>query len=50
MWEVFFYTKYDNWNLPDKWDIDNVAAVVEIETQKLKHINLWLCCFFAVFL
>ena len=39
MWEVFFYTKYDNWNLPDKWDIDNVAAVVEIETQKLKQIK-----------
>ena len=39
MWEVFFYTKYDNWNLPDKWDINNVAAVVEIETQKSNQIK-----------
>ncbi len=39
MWEVFFYTQYDNWNLPDKWDTDNVAAVVEIKTQKLKQIK-----------
>ena len=39
MWEVFFYTKYDNWNLPDKWDINSVAAVVEIETQKLNQIK-----------
>ena len=35
MWEVFFYTQIENWGLPSEWDINSIAATVEVKTEKL---------------
>ncbi|MEK9614389.1 MAG: DUF2911 domain-containing protein [Flavobacteriaceae bacterium] len=35
MWEVFFYTETENWGLPEDWDSQSIAAVVEAPTQTL---------------
>ena len=32
VWEVFFYTKTDNWGNPQEWDASKVAATVKVET------------------
>lgn len=37
IWEIFFYKKSDNWGTPEKWDSDQVEAVVEIEAEKLSY-------------
>ena len=36
MWEVFFYTETDNWGLPEKWNTESIAVVVETEIIQLK--------------
>lgn len=35
MWEVFFYTETENWGLPENWNTQSIAAVVEAPTQAL---------------
>ncbi len=37
MWEVFFYTETDNWGLPEKWNTESIAVVVETEIIQLKN-------------
>ena len=37
MWEVFFYTETDNWGLPEKWNTESSAVVVETEIIQLKN-------------
>jgi len=37
MWEVFFYTETENWGLPQKWDPNLIAAVVEQPTEQLQN-------------
>lgn len=37
MWEVFFYTETDNWGLPEKWNTESIAVVVETEITQLKN-------------
>ena len=37
MWEVFFYTETDNWGLPEKWNTESIAIVVETEITQLKN-------------
>lgn len=35
MWEIFFYTKTENWGLPDPWETEAIAAVLEVQTKTL---------------
>lgn len=35
MWEVFFYTKTDNWGVPKEWDDNQVAARFKFPVSKL---------------
>ena len=34
MWEVFFYTKTDNWGAPAEWDVQAVAATYEADVEQ----------------
>ncbi|MGA0431548.1 MAG: DUF2911 domain-containing protein [Flavobacteriaceae bacterium] len=37
MWEVFFYSKTDNWGAPTSWDVQAVAATYEAEVHTLSE-------------
>ena len=39
MWEVFFYSKYDNSGLPSNWDVSKVAAVFQAQTKELDKVK-----------
>lgn len=35
-WDIYFYTKYDNWNVPKKWDESKVATQLRVNTNSIK--------------
>ncbi|MFZ9075311.1 MAG: DUF2911 domain-containing protein [Flavobacteriaceae bacterium] len=35
MWELFFYTETENWGIPQNWDANAIATVVELPTEQL---------------
>lgn len=34
-WDIYFYTKYNNWNIPKKWDESNVATQLRVNTNSI---------------
>jgi hypothetical protein len=37
MWEVVFYTDTDNWGIPDNWDANKVAVLVNVDPVGLNN-------------
>ena len=35
LWELFFYTETENWGIPQNWDANAIATVVELPTEQL---------------
>lgn len=35
-WDIYFYSKYDNWSIPKKWDESKVAAQLRVNRNSIK--------------